>query len=94
VPLTQLETELRLIARQRIAQGKLPGQPAPFRTWGGYGSGHRCDLCEKPIQSDEIEYEVEYGERADTTLRFHLVCQSVWQLEVAREEYLKSRGSE
>jgi hypothetical protein len=80
MPLTQLEAYLRLLARERIAKG------------GGPGSGEFCALCDKPIGRDEVEYEIaaEFsgGVRA---YRFHLVCQSVWQLECARDDYLKKR---
>jgi hypothetical protein len=93
VPLTELEAELRHIARERIARGMLPGRPSATRMWAGYGNGRLCDLCGKPIQAGEIEYEVEHPDHAVTTLRFHLVCQSVWQLECARNDHLAKHGS-
>ena len=89
MPLTQLEAELRLIARARIASGQLPCE-AVAQMWGGHGTGEPCALCDKPIQGDEIEFEVEERvEGSVQTLRFHMVCQSVWQLECARDDYLK-----
>lgn len=89
MPLTQLEAELRPIARERIAKGQLPRE-APSRMWGGRGNGQLCALCGKPIQRDEIEYEVEASiDGAARDFRFHMVCQSVWQLECARDDYLK-----
>ena len=81
--LGRLERELRPIARGRIAKGQMPGE-APTRFWGGFGSGRPCALCDKPIQSDEIEYEVKPIEAAVQTLRFHRVCHYAWQLECAR----------
>jgi hypothetical protein len=81
--LTRLEKELRPIARARIAKGQMPRE-APTRFWGGFGSGWPCALCDKPIQSDEIEYEVKPIEAALETLRFHRVCHYAWQLECAR----------
>jgi hypothetical protein len=90
MPLTKLETELRPIARERIAKGQLPGQ-VPLKMWGGPGIGQPCALCDKPILRGEVEYELEG--HIDGTLRsfrFHVVCQSVWQLECARADYLKS----
>jgi len=57
--------------------------------WGGYGTGQLCSLCDKPIQAHDIEYEAEPTSAAAQTFRFHVVCQSMWQLECARPEYLK-----
>jgi hypothetical protein len=90
MPLTKLEQELRPVARERIAKGQLP-RYAPSTIWGGYGSGNLCSLCDQPIERDQIEYEIEDpGEHAaSSTYRFHMVCQSIWQLECARDEYLR-----
>jgi hypothetical protein len=54
MPLTQLEAELRLIARELMANGQLP-QKAPSKMWGGPGTGRVCALCGKPIQPGEVE---------------------------------------
>jgi len=90
MPLTQLEAELRPIARERIAKGQLPRE-VPSKIWGGPGSGQPCALCDKPIRHEEVEYELEvHIDENARQLRFHLVCQSVWQLECARAQYLKS----
>ena len=87
MPLTNIEDELRVIARECIASGRLPCDPA-LQMWGGYGTDQLCSLCGAPIQRDEIEYEVQVkGGRRE--LRFHMLCQSVWQLECARDDYLK-----
>ena len=92
MPLTQLEAELRPIARERIASRKLPRE-APSQMWGGQGSGEACALCDKPIQPHEVEYEVEAQlDGVVQTLRFHVVCQSVWQLECARDDYLRKHS--
>jgi hypothetical protein len=59
--------------------------------WAGHGTGQLCALCDKPIQRDEVEYEVEHHRLDDEiaqTSRFHIVCQSIWQLECARADYL------
>ena len=88
MPLTELENALRPIARERIAKGQLPRQE-PSRMLGGPGSGQLCSLCDKPIERYQIEYEIEHRETAVQTFRFHTVCQSVWQLECARDDYLR-----
>lgn len=93
MPLTKLEAELRPIARERIATGQLPAE-GPSRMWGGHGSGAPCALCDKPIPPGDIEFEVEDQlEGTPHTFRFHMVCQSVWQLECARDHYLKKQNS-
>jgi len=88
VPFTKLEQELRLIARERIAKRELPRE-APSRIWGGYGTGKLCSLCDKAIQAHDVEYEALLIGAAVQTLRFHVACQSVWQLECAHVKQLK-----
>lgn len=90
MPLTKLEAELRPITRERIASGQLSCKSFE-RMWAGHGTGQLCALCDKPIQRDEVEYEVEHHRLDDEiaqTSRFHIVCQSIWQLECARADYL------
>ncbi len=92
MPLTKLESELRPIARERIAQKQLPGE-VPSQLWGGPGTGELCALCDKPIQKDDMEYELEGTlDGKVRTFRFHVVCQSVWQLECARADYLRKHS--
>jgi hypothetical protein len=76
------EQELRIIARERIANGELPCTQVA-RMWGGFGNGRICSLCRELIQRDQMELEVETDGHC---LRFHVVCQSVWQLECASQE--------
>jgi hypothetical protein len=87
MPLTKIEQQLRVIARECIASGQLPCDP-PLQMWGGYGTDQLCSLCGAPIQRDEIEYEVQ-AKAGSREFRFHMLCQSVWQLECARADYLK-----
>lgn len=86
----QLEQELRLIARQRIAEGRLPSAP-PARMWGGYATGELCSLCNQPILPEQVIYEVEAT--LGGTLRsfnFHAICQSSWQQECAHGAHLNA----
>jgi len=92
MPLTQLEQRLRDVARGRIAQGELACVGPPLRMWGGYGQGEGCVLCDTMIKPSEVALEVEESiEGKVRVLWFHIVCQSIWQLECARAEYLKNR---
>jgi hypothetical protein len=69
---------LRTRARERIEQGRLPSSKA-LRTWGGRGSGLRCDLCDAPIGSDEPEFELQLDLTVSAEpVRFHRVCHALW----------------
>jgi len=93
MPLTELESQLRVIARARIAKGELPCLEPPLRMWGGHGSGKGCVVCDKTIEATDVEIEVEETvEGARKVMLFHTVCQSIWQLECARVAYLKNHG--
>lgn len=90
MPLADLEARLRMIARERIATGQIPCDPLA-RTWGGYGTEAVCALCDRPIRKDEIEYEVEpHCQEGAQTLRLHIVCYAIWQLECARTDDLNN----
>ncbi len=92
MPLTELEAHLRPIARGRIEEGVLPCE-GPHKMWGGKGSGTPCSLCDQPIAPNEVEYEVELSRAAIRRLKFHIVCESIWQLECARKHYLSKHAS-
>lgn len=95
MPLTELETRVRAIARGRIARGELPCLSPPLRMWGGYGSGRPCVVCDSVIESTDVELEVEENIEGNVTLmRFHVVCQSIWQLECARAAYVREHSKD
>ena len=95
MPLTELEARLRPIARERIAQRTLPCE-VPNKMWAGTGSGKPCSLCDLAIQADQVEYEIELpdADHGTTSWRFHIVCQSIWQLECARHDHLLKQAAE
>lgn len=76
------ESALRLLARQAMQSGALPGR-APDHMWGGPGSGTRCPVCGKALSDDETELELQYAEHADGTRTFHthVRCFAAWELE-------------
>lgn len=95
MPLTELEKRVRGIARSRIARGELPCLSPPLRMWGGYGSGRSCVVCDGVIESADVELEVEENVEGRVTLMwFHVVCQSIWQLECARAAYLRDHPAD
>jgi hypothetical protein len=91
--LTQLETDLRLLARKLMQAGILP-TAIPHITWGGNGSGEPCSLCGKYIHPSDVEYELEISDSAhQTSYRLHFMCHAAWQFESARQMDLdESRG--
>jgi hypothetical protein len=92
MPLTQFESALRPLARERISKGSLPRKVRSPLLWGGNGTGQLCALCDKTIPPSEVELEVEALVSGTLrTLRFHVLCESAWQLECARDDYLEQR---
>ena len=67
-------TELKRMITEKRRLGRLP-RIAAARTWAGSGSGEACILCEFPIETGQIEYEVEWRDGQDLQLlRFHELC--------------------
>src|ERR1700691_172980 len=58
MPSDRSEMDLRLLARERIRDVRLPCI-THYRTWGGSGSNEPCALCDGTIGPDEVEYEIE-----------------------------------
>lgn len=75
---------LRIRARERIEQGRLPRAKA-IRTWGGLGTGLRCDLCDAAILSSEPEFELQLDLTSTESVRLHRQCHAIWN--EVREEW-------
>jgi hypothetical protein len=67
--------------RQRIKAGRLPVMTVT-RIAAGYGFGHVCAACDKPITNPQVEYELD-DYRDGRRLCFHQGCHVAWQLECA-----------
>jgi hypothetical protein len=79
---------LRIRARERITQGRLPRTKA-VRTWGGMGAGLPCSLCDAAILSSEPEFELQFdASTLSGPIRFHRQCHIVWS--EVREEHRPS----
>ena len=88
----QTELYLQRTARECLESGRLPRMHSQC-IWGGYGRGDVCSLCGEPIRSTEVEFEVPEPEGGGqdghshaapaATLKFHITCHAVWQLECA-----------
>jgi hypothetical protein len=74
------EHALRLEAKRRVADGRLP-RAAPQCLWAGTGSGESCALCDRPIEIQQVEYELEFNTQAALVYRFHRICHQAWELE-------------
>jgi hypothetical protein len=92
------QSTLRQKAREAILAGKLPHR-RPERMWAGPGVGSPCTICDKPVERDEIEYELDFTPDHDdprqATPRVHLRCFAAWEFfcryfEAAREAILTS----
>lgn len=77
------DTELRTEVRRRIAAGRLPCTPQHY-LWAGTGDGQLCSLCDRPINSQQIEYELQFNTNPLTHYRFHRICHEAWELECIR----------
>jgi hypothetical protein len=87
MPLTELENELRTLAREQIEQGHLP-TAVPVRTYGGHGTGDVCNVCGKPVPSSEVEYEIEeVRDGCAHSYHMHFLCHAAWQFESSRAEH-------
>lgn len=76
------EKALALRVRERIADGRLP-VVLSRKLAAGYGSGHTCRVCDRPILRQHVEYEVnDAGDGGQLTL--HRSCYVIWQVECAR----------
>lgn len=74
-----LDADIRLLVSSHIASGRLPAVVV-CSALAGYGSGGMCIVCDRHIQRDETEYEVE-AVSSPEVLRFHLRCHDAWQRE-------------
>ena len=78
------EDTLRKKARDVIQNGKLPSR-APDRTWGGPGIGAPCVICDLPVRSTEMEFEVEFARVGDNPgldkYHVHIRCFAAWEFE-------------
>lgn len=78
------ESRLREQARTAIQNGKLPSRP-PDRTWGGPGVGAMCAVCEKPVTTDQLEFEIQFVRDGSSPgldkYHVHVRCFAAWEFE-------------
>ena len=74
---------LREKARAAVQSGKLPARQ-PDRSWGGYGVGAACAICELPVTKQEVEFEIQYGDGHSPGIdefHVHVRCFAAWDFE-------------
>jgi hypothetical protein len=80
--------ELLRKASTAVQSGRLPTD-APHRTWGGFGIGAPCAVCEVIITPADAELEVEFIENGTTsdasTFHVHPCCFTAWDAERTQE---------
>ena len=86
------EKALRLRVLQRLADGRLPVMLSPS-IYAGYGRRDSCEVCELPIEPEEVQYDVIEPSGTEGRLHFHLACHSAWQGECACRAALQTRES-
>ena len=78
------EQILRAKARAVIQAGKLPSR-RPDRTWGGPGVGAPCAVCDLPVKSSDLEFEIQFvrdgGNPGLDKFHVHIRCFAMWELE-------------
>jgi hypothetical protein len=72
------EPELTRLIREHIEEGKLP-LIRPDHIEGRHGSREQCVACDRLIEPDKIEYDIDAGSGA--RLKFHFACYVIWQRE-------------
>lgn len=69
---------IRPQVRAKLERGVLPREKC-LVTWFGPGAGFRCEVCDEPVTSQQIECECEHPR--GHTIRMHQGCFVVWDAE-------------
>jgi hypothetical protein len=72
-----LQHSLRLLIRQKLADGRLPHDSIP-RVWGGPGDGETCNACDAIIDGRQLIMEGIALEGGRMGVQFHVQCFYLW----------------
>jgi hypothetical protein len=82
------ESILRANAQEAIRAGKLPTR-LPDRIWTGPGIGKTCPICDGPITTNQLEFEIQYARDGSNPeldrYHVHVVCFSAWEFERTKD---------
>jgi hypothetical protein len=80
---------------EAISSGKLPDRCAD-RTWAGRGCGAPCVICGRPINADELEYELEFvtGDNGTQLAAYHVHNGCFWAWECERRKLASKPSGE
>lgn len=74
-------TTVRRAVQAKLESGALP-RYGSVQLWGGAGTGLPCDACELPVEVNHAEITADLdSDEAQSTLRLHPHCFSIWQAE-------------
>ena len=70
---------LRLLIRQKLADGRLPRTGVP-KVWGGRGNNEQCHACDELIPKTDFVMEgpVLRGGRSACDVQLHVLCFYMW----------------
>jgi hypothetical protein len=78
------EARLREQARAVVKNSKLLAR-APDQTWGGPGGGLECAVCQRPVTTNEMEFEIQFAHDGDSPgidkYHVHVRCFAAWEFE-------------
>jgi hypothetical protein len=80
------ESALRVKARAVLQNGKLPAR-RPDHKWSDRGDGAPCTICELPVTTDELEYEIHFARDGNSIeagldkFNVHPRCFAIWEFE-------------
>jgi hypothetical protein len=77
------DSVLRARAREAMKSGNLP-HDRPQGIWGGRGSGEPCAVCDKVVDKEDVELELQFssdGEAGTIHYHVHARCFAAWELE-------------
>jgi hypothetical protein len=79
VPSATVFPELRACVQRRVQDGRLPRMHRGDIE-AGCGGGAECCACDRPIESEDVEYQV-VDPVGGRPLKFHFNCYVLWQEE-------------
>jgi hypothetical protein len=80
---------------EAIRSDKLPDRSAEH-TWAGQGCGAPCAICGRPINADELEYELEFatGDSGKQLAAYHVHIDCFWAWEAERRKLASKPSGE